>query len=344
MLLDRAQSLFVRELHSSLAAALIHELHDCYGIAVWHKRTLRKSLVKAAVYLVHLVLVAVYGVLVHELLHLSALTVKESALLCAVEPVAQSDKALCSRNYGIVAELYLEAVVHWRESTALVAEKYGIAHIYAVHHVGGADDLVRDSQKVVGECNGIYSKIKETAAAAVCAEKTILFIKGDKIAEICLDVLYIADGSRSYPLLHFTVDRSALHPHSLHEEKLLLTGKGEELLGLGGVEGKGLLAQHVPAVFKAEPCVLKVWSHGCSDVYYLCIAVLGKVLIASVEASEAEFLGEFFCFIVSSWCNCTELCIFAVCQSCCEGVGYLSGTDNAPFVLMHGKTPFIMSY
>ena len=102
-----------------MSAAFVHYLHYLDSVAVRNETAFKSTLFETAVNLVHLVLITVDVVGTNELLYLSTVLAVKCSLAGAVKPVAEDNITLASRYYGIIAELYLKAVVGGNKCTVL---------------------------------------------------------------------------------------------------------------------------------------------------------------------------------------------------------------------------------
>ena len=84
----------------------------------------------------------------------------------------------------------------------------------------------------------------------------------------------------------------ARRPHRLHQEAVVRGGEPDHRLGLGGVEGQRLLAQHVLAGLEGEPGVVEVQGVGGGDVHDVDGGVGDQLGVGPVGRGAAVRVGE----------------------------------------------------
>ena len=111
-------------------------------------------------------------------------------------------------------------------------------------------------------------------------------------AELGVEHAHLADGPGGQPFPHLDHPRDEARPHRLHQEQLARARRGDHLLGLAGVEGERLFAQHRLARLQGEQGVLAVERVRTADVDDVDAGVGDELGVRAVAPRNFEAVAE----------------------------------------------------
>ena len=123
-------------------------------------------------------------------------------------------------------------------------------------------------------------------------EQPLRGIEAGAEAELGVEHAHLADGPGGQPFPHLDHPRDEARPHRLHQEQLSRARRGDHLLGLAGVEGERLFAQHRLARLQGEQGVLAVERVRTGDVDDVDVGVGDELGVRAVAPRDPEAVSE----------------------------------------------------
>ena len=150
-----------------------------------------------------------------------------------------------------------------------------------------AAQLLDLAEHQVGEGERIDAHVQQRRGAERGVEHPVGGVGVDAEAELRVQVVRCPELAGGQASAQLADHRVARRPHRLHEEAVVLAGEPDHLLGVGGVEGDRLLAEHVLAGLEAQPGVVQVEGVGRRDVDDVDGRVGHQLLVGAVRRGRA---------------------------------------------------------
>ena len=208
-------------------------------------------------------------------------------------------------------------------------------------------DVFRFRTEEIGRVtHGVDPQIQDRAAGKlrivdpVCIRPVLDLVEVDLHHADIADQPVFADETVQTP-----VQRLETCPERLHDKDLFFRCFLRDRPCLGGIDGKGLFAEHGFSVLQAEHCVFKMKAMRRGDVNDIDCGIRDQILIGSVCLFEAETLRECVCRLLSPRPDGIQDCAFFF-QGIQRGGETLrdpAGPHDAPSDLLFHTTPPILS-
>ncbi len=158
--------------------------------------------------------------------------------------------------------------------------------------VGEPGYLLRHPKQAVGPGNPVRARVEQHACAQVEIKEAVLEVEGWLGDEVDHDPVNLADAARGEHFPDADMDREEARPHRLHQEAVCAARLCHQPFCLAGIDGEGLLAQHMFSRFQAHGDVALVVHGGRPHVDDVHIRIIRHLVVSLIPAFDMEGVGE----------------------------------------------------
>lgn len=263
-----------------LGADVIHQGHHVDGLPVGHGGALQAALPDAVRRLPHLVLVARQLGRAQGLRHQAVLPVVHPDGLGVVD-VLHHQVAVAAVDGPVAVGHGVDGGGQYRHAAVGPGEGDAVRQVHPLLRLdAGGLDAVGPAEGHLREVQGVDPHVQQGPAGQLRPDDPLL--AGDGVAQVGGEEPGPPDGAGGQNICQKAAHGLVPGPDGLGDEQAPLPGEAGHLLGLGGVDGEGLLAEHMLAVGKAEHGVVVVVGVGGGDVHQVHGGVRQHLLIGAV--------------------------------------------------------------